>query len=86
MSGSWSKQQVLILDCCYSGAFAKGMVMKSDSTVGVKDSFDGKGLVILTASNSIQYAFIDEQDNIQGEGQHSIFTEKIIGGLEVEQL
>lgn len=80
MLRSRSKQQILLLDCCYSGAFARGMLAKSDKTIGVNESFNGKGRIILTASNSMQYAF--EGDSIEGQGAHSIFTKNLIHGLE----
>ena len=80
MRRSRSRQQVLILDCCYSGAFAKGMVAKADRTIGTKERFGGKGRVILTASDALQYAF--EGDKITGKDMvRSVFTHTLIHGL-----
>ncbi len=75
-----SKQQVLLLDCCYSGAFAKGMIAKKvDSSIGTRERFDGRGRVILTASDSMQYAF--EGDKIKGRNVQSVFTNVLVEGL-----
>lgn len=67
MSRSRSKRQVLLLDCCYSGAFAKGMIAKgADKEVHTKEHFDGHGRIILTASDAMQYSF--EGDELKGVG------------------
>lgn len=40
---SRSQHQVIILDCCYGGAIAQGMMVKDDGTVNLKDYLGGKG-------------------------------------------
>ena len=80
MRSSYSRLQVLLLDCCYSGAFARGMVAKSDQAVGIKERFEGRGRVVLTASDAMQYAF--EGDEVKGKGVRSIFTRALVRGLE----
>ena len=80
MRRSRSRQQVLLLDCCYSGAFARGMVAKADREIGTKERFQGRGRVVLTASDAMQYAF--EGDSIEGEGARSIFTRTLVEGIE----
>ncbi|MFN6567820.1 serine/threonine phosphatase [Dendronalium sp. ChiSLP03b] len=57
MSNSRSKRQVVILDCCFSGAFAQGMTAKDDSSVPVKQQLGGEGRAVLTSSTSTQYSF-----------------------------
>ena len=77
-----SRSQVLLLDCCYSGAFAKGMIAKSGSAIGttVGTYFQGRGRVVLTASDSMQYAF--EEDKLVEKGSvNSIFTSAIVEGI-----
>jgi hypothetical protein len=80
MLRSRSRHQVLVLDCCYSGAFAKGMVAKGEKTIGTGEYFEGSGRVILTASDSMQYSF--EGEEVEGAGIRSVFTRALVHGLE----
>ncbi|MBU0703543.1 MAG: caspase family protein, partial [Chloroflexi bacterium] len=80
MTASRSRRQVLILDCCHSGAFARGMVAKGGESVDIHDRFEGRGRVVLTASNATQYAF--QGNEIIGEGGRSVFTHYLVRGLE----
>jgi hypothetical protein len=80
MRYSRSRRQVLLLDCCYSGAFAKEMVAKADEGMGTQDRFKGRGRVVLTASDAMQYAF--EGDEVKGKGVRSVFTRTLVHGLE----
>ena len=81
MGQSRSRKQILILDSCYSGAFARGMVVRADAEVGTGEFFkQGRGQVVLTASDAMQYAF--EGDDVKGQGVQSVFTKTMIKGLE----
>ena len=53
MRASQSQRQLLILDCCFSGAFAEGMGAKDDSAIDL-EGFGGKGKAVLTSSASIE--------------------------------
>ncbi len=75
-----SRRKVLLLDCCYSGAFARGLSVKADPSVHTGDHFDASGLVVLTASDATQYAF--EGDNLIGRAAPSIFTASLTRGLQ----
>ncbi|MCK7470290.1 MAG: caspase family protein [Desulfomicrobium escambiense] len=78
---SRSRRQVLILDCCYSGAFARGMTHRADEAVGAGEYFrEGRGQFVLTASDALQYAF--EGEEIKGKGVRSVFTHAMVQGLE----
>jgi DNA polymerase III beta subunit len=97
MQLSRAKCQLLILDCCYSGAFARGMQPKGDRRVGIqdqfqtKDEFEGTGRIVLTASDAIQYSWEAGSDSdsvkgsitraITGSSVRSLFTAAIIEGL-----
>ena len=75
-----SRRIVLILDCCYSGAYARGLAPRGDTQVGVCERFDGEGRVVLTASDALEYAF--EEEELKTEMAHSsVFTGAIIRGL-----
>jgi|CZKY01.1.fsa_nt_gi hypothetical protein len=80
MRQSRSRCQILLLDCCYSGAFARGMTAKDTAYVGTKEHFEGRGRIVLTASDSMQYAF--EGDRVEGAGAGSVFNRNIVRGLE----
>jgi hypothetical protein len=71
--------QVLILDCCHSGAFARGA--KGDTELGLQQRFEpqGRGRVVLTASRGTEYSF--EGDQVAGEGLPSVLTRAIVDGL-----
>jgi formylglycine-generating enzyme required for sulfatase activity/uncharacterized caspase-like protein len=73
---SKSQRQVVILDCCFSGAIAKGMTIKDDGSVNVQEQLGGKGRAILTSSTSTQYSF--EQEN----SELSIYTQYMVEGIE----
>jgi formylglycine-generating enzyme required for sulfatase activity len=57
MSRSRSKRQIVILDSCFSGAFADGMSAKDDGTVNIREQLGGEGRAVLTSSSSTQYSF-----------------------------
>jgi hypothetical protein len=75
MNGSRSKRQVVILDCCFSGAFAQGMTAKDDGRVDVKAQLGGEGRAILTSSTSTQYSFEQESSKL------SIYTHYLVEGI-----
>lgn len=75
MDNSASRRRVVILDCCFSGAFAKDMKAKDDGSVDILTQLGGEGRAILTSSNSIQYSFEDEQ------AQLSVYTRYLVEGL-----
>ena len=58
MNDSRSKRQVVILDCCFSGAFAEGLLAKDDGAVDVQTQLGGEGRVVLTSSTSLIKRFI----------------------------
>lgn len=75
MSQSRSKRQVLILDCCFSGAFANDMKAKAaDEAVDVKAQLGGEGRAVLTSSTATQVSY-------EKEGS-SIYTRYLVQGLE----
>jgi len=80
MTRSRSRRIVLLLDCCFGGAFARGMVHRAGESVALKEEFEGQGRVVLTASRAMEYAF--EGDSREGDAHPSIFTSAIVQGLE----
>jgi formylglycine-generating enzyme required for sulfatase activity len=76
MNDSRSQRQVIILDCCFSGAIAQGMSVKDDGSVNVQEQLGGKGRAILTSSSSTQYSFEQEGSEL------SIYTRYLVEGIE----
>jgi hypothetical protein len=75
MSRSLSKRQVLILDCCFSGAFANDMkATQADEAIDVKTQLGGEGRAVLTSSTATQASY--EQEGA------SIYTRYLVQGLE----
>jgi tetratricopeptide (TPR) repeat protein len=76
-----SKRQVLLLDCCYGGAFARGLTPRATKEVDTKEHFQkGRGKIVITASDAMQFAF--EEQKLVEKGQiGSIFTRALVDGL-----
>jgi hypothetical protein len=79
MEGCVSRQKVLILDCCYSGAFPAGRLAKADTAVHALERFQGRGRTVLTASDATQYSF--EGNTPHGQAAQSVFTRYLVEGL-----
>ncbi len=75
---SRSKRQLLILDCCHSGAFQKGA--KGDAPALTETTFQGYGRAVFTASDAVQYALEGDQA-VEGLTL-SLFTHFLAEGLE----
>jgi sugar lactone lactonase YvrE/tetratricopeptide (TPR) repeat protein len=82
MDNSRSQRQVLILDCCHSGAFARGTKGSPGLTVGTATAFEGTGFgrVVLTATDATQYAW--EGERVIGDAENSLFTHYLVRGLQ----
>ncbi|MEV3858756.1 caspase family protein [Streptomyces sp. NPDC050095] len=96
MMSSRAQRVALFLDCCYAGAFERGMFSRGDGEAHVQDSFTGlrgtgheRGRAVLTASSSVEYAF--EGDEVVagrdarvppgGRPGPSLFTGALVEGL-----
>lgn len=67
MNESRSKNQIVLLDCCYSGAFAKGML-------------GAKGRIIMSSSSAFQTSL---EEQVEGESfATGVFTNSLIQGIE----
>ena len=73
-----ARRQILVLDCCHSGAFAGA---KGGTDLALQHRFEphSRGRVVLTASRSTEYSF--EGGQASGEGVPSVFTDAIVNGL-----
>jgi uncharacterized membrane protein len=85
---SISRKIILLLDCCYSGAFARGMLSRSDGNVEIQERLGGSGRAIIYSSTALEYAFeLDirtsqvSTTSVGPADQPSIFTNAVIEGL-----
>ncbi|MEM7799501.1 MAG: caspase family protein, partial [Chloroflexota bacterium] len=74
-----SRRKIVVLDCCYSGAYLQGS--KGDDAINTGAIFDPKGYghYILTATDRLQQAW--EGHKINPRYRHSLFTHHLIEGL-----
>ncbi len=72
---SYTKRQVIVLDCCYSGAFAEGWQAKSVG-VDLKKELGAEGRVVLTSSTATQTSFQQE------DAELSLYTQYLLEGIE----
>lgn len=74
-----SKRQILILDCCHSGAFRRGI--KGDEKVLTAATFEGNGSgrIVLTASDRREFAM--EGNQVLEQAKTSLFTHFLLEGI-----
>jgi uncharacterized protein YjbI with pentapeptide repeats len=84
MDRSMSRKKILLLDCCNSGAFARGMVPMDDKMIHTGEYFrGGRGMVVITASDERQYSWeVDDLLPDRSAGRRSIFTSALTEGLQ----
>jgi hypothetical protein len=75
-----SKRIVVLLDCCFSGSFPFGSRTRAGEQVNIQDHLGGRGRAVITASNSMEFAY--EGDELAGVGQPSFFTGAVVEALE----
>jgi hypothetical protein len=86
MRDSLSRSIVLLLDCCYAGAFPQGVKVRATGDVHVLDTFSqeksgGRGRAVITASNAMEYAFEGDQLADDQHRRPSVFTTALVEGL-----
>ncbi|MDK2408956.1 substrate-binding domain-containing protein [Aphanizomenon sp. PH219] len=68
---SHSRRQVIILDCCFSGAFSPDARGEDDVSLNFQQvQLGGEGRAVLTSSTSTQYSF------------ESVYTQYLVQGIE----
>lgn len=92
MLESRAQRAVLLLDCCYAGAFERGMIARAGAEVQVQESFQDlertvgkRGRAVFTASSALEYAFEGDRPvsgGTPGAGDGpSLFTGALVEGL-----
>jgi uncharacterized caspase-like protein len=82
MNRTRSRRVVLLLDCCYAGAFERGMTARAGTGVSIEERFGGRGRAVITASSAMEYAFEGDQLADAQELAPSVFTSALVEGLE----
>jgi uncharacterized caspase-like protein len=76
MDNSRTKRQVIILDCCFSGAFDPSLQSKDDGSIDLPGQLGAEGRVVLTSSSSTQYSFEQQGSEL------SLYTRYLVEGIE----
>jgi Caspase domain len=82
MGRSRSRRVVLLLDCCYAGAFERGMTARAGSGMDLEEQFGGRGRAVITASSAMEYAFEGDELADARDLAPSVFTSALVEGLE----
>ena len=73
--GCKARQQVIILDCCFSGAFGE-LTAKDDGEIDLESQLGAEGRVVLTSTSAVDYSFEDKGADL------SIYTRYLVEGLQ----
>ncbi len=73
METGLSKRQVVILDCCFGGAFVKGMIANSGNNIYFRQ-LGREGRAILASSSAMPYSFENQGSKL------SIYTQYLVEG------
>ncbi|MFD7906469.1 Hsp70 family protein [Kitasatospora sp. NPDC059747] len=80
MEQSPSHRTVALLDCCYSGAFTRGLRTRAGAEeVDVGEPFSGRAQVVITSSTSLQFSY--ESESRSRGTEPSVFTSAVVAGL-----
>jgi GUN4-like/Caspase domain len=74
LRGSKAQRQIVILNCCFSGAFGD-LVPMDDGAIDLEEELGVEGRVVMTSTSSMAYAF--EQKN----GELSVYGHYLAEGL-----
>ena len=69
-----AKYQVIILDCCFSGAFGD-MIARDDGDINLQDQLGAEGRVVLTSTSAVDYSFEEKGAKL------SIYTGFLVEGI-----
>lgn len=72
--GCRAKYQVIILDCCFSGAFGD-LITRDDGEINLKEQLGAEGRVVLTSTSAVDYSFEEKGSDL------SIYTRYLVEGI-----
>ncbi|MEU7119554.1 type VII secretion protein EccCb [Streptomyces zaomyceticus] len=77
--------KVLLLDCCYGGAFIQGMEPFAEDVGRLTAQVAGRGTYVMTASDALEFAYEGDQVQHRHGSFRSVFTDAVIEGLQTGQ-
>ncbi|MFC8715954.1 FxSxx-COOH system tetratricopeptide repeat protein [Kitasatospora sp. NPDC057198] len=81
MEDSPCNRIVALFDCCYSGAFAKGMRTRGETpSIDIAAQFVGRAQHVITSSTALQYSHESEYRSREAH-RPSVFTAAVVEGL-----
>ncbi|UQS23622.1 caspase family protein [Amycolatopsis thermalba] len=84
MERSRSRRIVVLLDCCYAGAFLVNSRHRTGERVDVVPQLRGRGRAVITSSSAVQYSYevtAGATPTVTGSATPSIFTGVLVEGL-----
>ncbi|PZO48234.1 MAG: sulfatase-modifying factor protein [Phormidesmis priestleyi] len=69
------RQQIVILDCCFSGAFGE-LIARDDGEIELEAQLAAEGRVVMTSTSAVDYAFEDKTSEL------SVYTRYLVEGIE----
>ncbi|MDL4816266.1 caspase, EACC1-associated type [Actinomadura opuntiae] len=82
-----SRNIVVLLDCCYSGAFSRGLLHRGGGAVDVTGPLGGSGRAVICSSSALEYSFevtdglLSQAPASADAAPSSIFTGAVVRGL-----
>ncbi|MFG2818599.1 caspase family protein [Kitasatospora sp. NPDC048365] len=86
MRAGRASSALLLLDCCFAGAFARGTLARSTDALDLGERVGeaisgGRGLAVLTASSATEWALEKDGTGRHGEPAASVFTSALVEGI-----
>jgi hypothetical protein len=75
-----ARRVLLLLDCCYSGAYLAGHRVRSGQRAAI-ELREGRGRAVITSSTALEYSFEIDSGKITGAAAPSLFTTALVEGL-----
>ncbi|MFD0487711.1 caspase domain-containing protein [Saccharopolyspora spinosporotrichia] len=84
MDNTRSRRVVVLLDCCFAGAFPPGSTHRTGENAGVLSQLGGRGSAVMTSSSALEYSFEageSASSTLVGAASPSVFTGALVEGL-----